>query len=263
MSIEPQLLETATDEEVPGFIKSLDYWMQEKHDGYRLLVEVTPESIRGINRQGTTVPVPPSIRKELEECPRSCILDGEIVSGPHWDTYHVFDALMIGGGDLSEFGYASRYSRLVELFCKFNSADEVRISKPVTAPESKQIAFDALKKSAEGVVFRKVDQRYQGGRNRAVMKYKFYSTASFIVTGRNEKGSACLALMTGDRLTPVGNVTIPISREMPAAGSIVEVRYLYAHAKSGAIYQPVYIGERDDVSRSECVVSQLKYKNAH
>jgi len=43
-------------------------------------------------------------------------------------------------------------------------------------------------------------------------------------------------------------------------GTLVEVRYLYAFRESGSIYQPFYLGERDDIPAEECTVDQLKYK---
>jgi bifunctional non-homologous end joining protein LigD len=42
----------------------------------------------------------------------------------------------------------------------------------------------------------------------------------------------------------------------------VEVRYLYAFPESRSVYQPVYLGRRDDVLRSECTLAQLKFKPA-
>ena len=59
-----------------------------------------------------------------------------------------------------------------------------------------------------------------------------------------------------------GNVTIPPNHQIPKAGTVVEVRYLYAFRESGIIYQPVYLGPRNDIDPSECRVEQLKYKSA-
>lgn len=59
----------------------------------------------------------------------------------------------------------------------------------------------------------------------------------------------------------VGNVSIPANREVPAVGTVVEVRYLYA-AQGGSLYQPVYLGVRSDIEAPECVVAQLKFKTA-
>ena len=59
-----------------------------------------------------------------------------------------------------------------------------------------------------------------------------------------------------------GNVSIPPNHAVPEAGSVVEVRYLYAFRDSGALFQPVYLGARDDIAPEECTVDQLKYKAA-
>jgi bifunctional non-homologous end joining protein LigD len=37
--------------------------------------------------------------------------------------------------------------------------------------------------------------------------------------------------------------------------------YLYVQGKDGHLYQPVYLGVRDDIDEGECVISQLKYKS--
>lgn len=50
--------------------------------------------------------------------------------------------------------------------------------------------------------------------------------------------------------------------KLPQKGSVIEVRYLYAFRESGSVYQPVYIGRRDDMGTADCVVDQLKYKTA-
>ncbi|MEI8192005.1 MAG: ATP-dependent DNA ligase, partial [candidate division NC10 bacterium] len=61
---------------------------------------------------------------------------------------------------------------------------------------------------------------------------------------------------------PCGNVTIPPDKPLPAPGELVEVRYLYAFPESNALYQPVYLGRREDICGDDCGVAQLKYKAA-
>jgi bifunctional non-homologous end joining protein LigD len=41
---------------------------------------------------------------------------------------------------------------------------------------------------------------------------------------------------------------------------VVEVRFLYAHRESGSIYQPVYLGPREDIPAEDCTTDQLKFK---
>ena len=59
-----------------------------------------------------------------------------------------------------------------------------------------------------------------------------------------------------------GNVTIPPNHKIPAVGELVEIRFLYAIPGSNALYQPVYLGPREDIVHEDCVLSQLKYKAA-
>ena len=56
-------------------------------------------------------------------------------------------------------------------------------------------------------------------------------------------------------------MTIPPNHSIPPPRSIVEVRYLYAFP-GGCVFQPVYLGPRDDVTPQECHISQLKLKAA-
>jgi len=47
-------------------------------------------------------------------------------------------------------------------------------------------------------------------------------------------------------------------RQIPEVCQVVEVRYLYAHRESHALYQPVYLGPRHDVDSSECLLTRHK-----
>ncbi len=92
------------------------------------------------------------------------------------------------------------------------------------------------------------------------LKPKFHETASFIVTKPNGQRSVSLMLWQNGKVRPSGNVTIPPNHEIPKPGEIVECRYLYAFKESGLIYQPVFLGKRDDIVHEECTTAQLKYK---
>jgi bifunctional non-homologous end joining protein LigD len=92
------------------------------------------------------------------------------------------------------------------------------------------------------------------------LKFKFVATLSAIVAKVNIQRSVEISLFKGRSLISCGNVTIPANHEVPPAGAIVEVRYLYAYRDSLALYQPVYLGLRTDVDTDECNVSQLKFK---
>ena len=59
-----------------------------------------------------------------------------------------------------------------------------------------------------------------------------------------------------------GNVTIPPNHTAPESGNVVEIRYLYAFPDSGRLFQPAYLGARDDIPPEECTVGQLEFKVA-
>ncbi|HEV2693355.1 MAG TPA: hypothetical protein VG347_10715 [Verrucomicrobiae bacterium] len=92
------------------------------------------------------------------------------------------------------------------------------------------------------------------------MKFKFVATLSAVVAKINAQRSVEVSLFRGRSLVSCGNVTIPPNHQIPQVGAVVDVRYLYAYQDSLALYQPVYLGPRDDVDPGECLVSQLKYK---
>ncbi|HAO80150.1 MAG TPA: DNA ligase, partial [Verrucomicrobia subdivision 3 bacterium] len=119
------------------------------------------------------------------------------------------------------------------------------------------------RENREGIVFKRLDAPYvpgkpnQGGPQ---LKFKFVATLSVVVAKINTQRSVEVGLFQGRSLVSCGNVTIPANHEIPKVGAVVEVRYLYAYRDSLALYQPVYLGPRDDVDAGECVVSQLKFK---
>ena len=115
---------------------------------------------------------------------------------------------------------------------------------------------------AEGVVFKLWNAPYTPGRPNSggsQLKYKFVATLSAVVAKVNQQRSVALRLLNHEGWQPVGNVTIPPNHPVPSVGAVVEVRYLYA-VPDGSLYQPVYLGGRNDVEPHECVVSQLKFK---
>ena len=92
------------------------------------------------------------------------------------------------------------------------------------------------------------------------LKHKFVATLSAMVTKVNPQRSVEIQLFGSDRWVTCGNVVIPTNHKVPHVGQVVEVRYLYAFRESGVLYQPVYLGQRNDVDDSECLTSQLKFK---
>ena len=256
-----QLLNPIGDDDIEKLISDPAWWMQPKYDGRRLLIDMREDKIQGINRLGLSVALPKTLEAEVANFPLDVILDGEAVG----DEYHAFDVLLVGNDKMGGCRYADRHLRLMNVLVSFQHR-HIQMAKTAITIEQKRELFDALKKAnAEGVVFKQVDAPYIAGGPASggpQLKYKFCETASFLVGSVNGKRSVSLSLLNGKAFVDAGNVTIPLNHPIPIAGSRVECRYLYAFKESGCIFQPVYLGVRDDIASEECTVDQLKYKAA-
>jgi bifunctional non-homologous end joining protein LigD len=253
-----QLLNPVEEDRVGRLIASPRFCLQQKHDGRRLLVLKQGDEITGVNRRGLAVALPEPIREAVAAIPCDVLIDGEAVG----DVLHVFDLLEFEGGDLRELGYLDRFQILTGVIQK-GMPGLCRTATPVD-PDDKLAAYDELRvRGAEGVVFKEIDATYSPGRPNSggpQLKFKFVETASFVVAAVNAKRSVALGLHDGPEFAGAGNVTIPPNHRVPAVGEVVEVRYLHAHRQSGVVYQPVYLGPRDDIPAGDCTVDQLKFK---
>ncbi len=256
----PQLLNAIEAPEAARLIQDSRWLMQEKFDGRRLLIRRSATGVEGINRNGLVVALPQIIAQAVEALYGWFILDGESLG----DVFVAFDIIEINDSDLRSMPCQERLFQLSELIK--TDGPHLRTAETASSTVAKAAMLERLKTAGkEGVVFKRHDALYVAGRpasGGSALKLKFYETASFLVSQINERRSVCLALVDDDTPVNAGNVTIPPNHDVPAPGDIVEVRYLYAFRESGCVYQPVYLGKRQDVSRSECAVSQLKFKPA-
>ncbi len=254
-----QLLNAIEPGEVSSLLRSPKYCLQQKHDGRRLMVRKQGDTITGINRRGLVVAIPDAIREAVAHITFDVLIDGEAVG----DTLHAFDLLEYKGTDIRSRRFFDRFAALILVIPP--NLPALRWISTVIHPYEKLEIYEELKATgAEGVVFKDVDAPYSPGRPNSggpQLKFKFVESASFIVTGINAKRSVTLGLYDGDKLVPAGNVTIPPNHKIPEVGEVCETRYLYAYRESGSIYQPVYLGRREDIPASECVVEQLKFKS--
>ncbi len=253
-----QLLNPIEQSDVSRLLLDSRHCLQEKHDGRRLMVRKHGNEITGINRRGLIVAIPDAIREAIEKIPFDVLIDGEAVG----DTLHAFDLLEIKGHDLRKRRYIDRFASLLMVIP--SNLPTLRWVSTVTDPNNKIEIYEELRSTnCEGIVFKDMDAPYSPGRPNSggsQLKFKFVESASFIVSGHNAKRSVTLCLYDKSGFANAGNVTIPPNHKIPAVGDVVEVRYLYSFRQSGSIYQPVYVGPRDDIPASECTVDQLKYK---
>ena len=256
--LNPQLLNTIEDCEVSRIVNDANWLMQEKFDGRRLMLRKTGETVEGINKLGLVIAVAEPIVRGALAIAGDFVLDGEAVG----DHFQAFDALGSGEIDLREKPYVERYRALTALIaCGQHS--HIHCADAWIDPGDKANQLAAFRaKNAEGVVFKRMDARYTPGRPNSggpQLKFKFVASLSAVVAKVNAQRSVAVSLLDAGQWQPVGNVTVPVSHPVPVEGDVVEVRYLYAH-EGGSLYQPVFLGVREDIETHECVVAQLKYK---
>jgi bifunctional non-homologous end joining protein LigD len=219
-----QLLNPIEESDVARLLTDNRHCLQEKHDGRRLMVRKRDHEITGINRRGLIVAVPEPIRAAVALIPGDCLIDGEAVG----DTLHAFDLLEVNGRDLRQRRYLDRFSGLILLLPRNQSA--LRWVATTVDPNDKIETYEDLRlNNREGVVFKDMDAPFSPGRPNSggpQLKFKFVESASFVVTGINTKRSVTLGLYDGDRLVPAGNVTIPPNHAIPQKGTVAECRYL-------------------------------------
>lgn len=254
----PQLLNAIDEAEVANLIADSAWCMQAKYDGKRILLRRQDTKVEGINRKGLIVALPDSIVEAAMKIKETTfLLDGECIGGE----FVTFDLLESGKLDHRSAPYRDRHALLCDLVPPKTA---IAIAPIYHSADHKSAMLDQLRKQrAEGVVFKRMDAAHTPGRPASggdQLKHKFYATASCMVAKINEtKRSVALMLLDGKRYVSVGNVTIPPNHEIPKKGEVVEVRYLYAY-EGGSLYQPVYLGTRDDLNAAECRLTQLKHK---
>ncbi len=258
----PQLLNPIDEGEAEKLIADPAWLTQEKFDGKRVLIRRAGDEVIGINRNGLAIALPnPIVACALAISSMQWLIDGECIA----DTFVAFDMLQRACVDLRPQPYRKRLDALYTMPL-IGSDQPIRFIRTATkTPDKRAMLADLRRQNREGIVFKRIEAPYSPGRPASggdQRKLKFTATASCIVAGPNgTRRSVAIELIDNGRRVGVGNVTVPPKMAIPAAGQIVEVRFLYAY-RGGSLYQPVLLGVRDDVDAAQCRVKQLKYRAA-
>lgn len=255
----PQLLNPVEEAECERILESDLYGLQEKLDGKRIMVTVNgigaingSGNVNASNRKGIFVSIPQVLEMELARW-SDCVLDGELIG----ETYYVFDCLRARGEELRDSSYRQRYASLDMVQYPVAGGNVVVVPLYI-GKRKREMLKEFQEARKEGVVFKLLSASHSVGRPNkggAQLKYKFVEMCSAVVEKVNAQRSVALSI-EGKK---VGNVTILPNFPVPKKGDVVEVRYLY-YNKGGSLYQPVYLGVRDDLEPNDCKLSQLKEK---
>lgn len=257
--VRPQLLNAIDERQAMSLVGDPAWLMQEKMDGRRLILRKTGTKVEGINKLGVVTAVAQPLVDAALCVTQDFTFDGEVIG----NVYHAFDLLSFDGKDVRGADTANRYRLLGLAGVAFRNGGTIRVVEAWTNTDDKADNLLKLRQAnAEGVVFKRIDSPYRAGRpsfGGHQLKLKFVATLSAVVARINDKRSVSVSLLDGDKWVYVGDCAIPPNKEIPNAGDVVEVRYLYATA-GRRIYQPVYLGVRDDILPNECTISQMKFK---
>ena len=244
-----------------------DWLVQEKHDGERRGVSLSKVSAIFSNRRGLAVGVATAIHEatlDLHRIVGPLKIDCEDM-GSRLVIFDVQEHFMMGPdsafriraailGHLEKTIHDAGLLHALEVDCPVPLVDFLRHG-----------GVERLRNGGgEGFVLRRASSVYTPGRPSSggdALKVKFWEDATCRVTsGRDGLRSVGLELMDeqGD-WTPVGNVTVPANAAIPEAGTLIDVKYLYAY-EGGSLFEPSFRGVRDDLDESACVMSQLKLK---
>ena len=293
-------------------------WVFEiKYDGYRLLGETGEGRARLISRNGNDLSrVFPEVALALGKLPyRGAVLDGEVVVNdaeglPSFPliqkrgrlrresdiaraavalpaTYYAFDLVALEGYDLRGLSLLQRKRLLREVL---PTIGPVRYSEHI--PEQGEAMFEQIAAlGLEGIVAKRADSIYVGGRSRSWRKIRVVHTADFAIHGFTDPASGTsgfgalhLAVRAGDEFVYAGRVGTGFSERMqeelgqrlrghpgaqPPAGSeaagsgrhhwvvprlVAEVRYKEV-TEAGVLRHPSFLRLREDKPPEDCLAS--------
>ena len=256
--LRPQLLNPISEDEAVFPLIDDDWCAQEKFDGKRMTVRKDETGAVAANKKGLSIGFPTAVQRHLAGLTGNFVVDGECIG----ETLHVFDLLEDRSGDLRSLPYRERLHRLQELVGPHDGS--VRVAETATGKDKGRMLAELKKAGKEGIVFKSLSAEWYAGRPERgglALKCKFWKSLSAVVSRVTEaKRSVSLALIADGSRIDVGKVTIPPNKDVPSVGDVVEVRYLYAYSAGGSLYQPTYLGVRDDVDVEECLASQRIFK---
>lgn len=179
-------------------------WVHEiKFDGYRMQARLAGGTITLKTRTGLDWTHKfPSIAEQLKSLARhDALIDGEIVSGEQVGAsdfsalqddlktgrhdrmaYYVFDLLHLDGADLTGVPLVERKKELQRLLTKLPKDSVIRYSEHFES-EGRAMLQHACDLNLEGVISKRRDVPYRGGRNGDWLKTKCSSSQELVVAG--------------------------------------------------------------------------------
>jgi bifunctional non-homologous end joining protein LigD len=221
--VEPQLARLV--EQPPGG----SGWLHEvKFDGYRMQLRVENGKAKLFTRKGLDwTDKFAAIAKAAAKLP-DCILDGEVCALDHNGApdfaalqaalsdgksealiYFVFDLLFVEGEDLRPLPLTTRKARLADLLKENKTGNQIRFVEHFTSGGD-AVLQSACRMNLEGIVSKRADDPYSGGRGDSWVKSKCRAGHEVVIGGwsttEGNFRSLLVGVHRGDHLIYVGRV---------------------------------------------------------
>ena len=248
----PQLPTLILEEQVARYFDDAGWGLQEKADGENRILLIEGETVRGTNRRGLFVDIP----QAWTGATGAASAGRTVIAGEHvGDAFKAFDLLELDGQDLRGAPFIERFGHLQKAAGRLPWM--LVLDLETTAEGKRRRAAQLLAAHGEGYVLKALAAPFAAGRSTTSLKFKFNQSATCEVIRVNAQRSVAVGLRDeAGAMVDMGNVTVPPNEALPAAGTLVEVRYLYRYA-GGKFEQPVYKGQRPDMTAEDAVLSQV------
>lgn len=260
----PQLAQNCESDRQLERMFTDDQWVAEqKLDGKRVLIVAGDNDLAALNRKGERIDVPAYLRVAFERFSSTngkWVVDGELIGDSLW----LFDLPVAMTTILPTDPYDVRREALEGIYeAAWADNDHVHLLDCYRTQEEKRDLYAWCKANhAEGLMFKNRRGTYHEGRRSSdLQKVKFTETVDCIIleTWREGRRSIRVGLYENGTMVDVGAITMTEENlAIATVGQVVEARYLYV-AKDRRLYQPRFLGFRDDKSPDECTIDQLKF----
>lgn len=247
----PQLPTLILEEQAARYLDDAGWGLQEKADGENRILLIEGAAVRGTNRRGLFVDIPQAWAGAADAPAGRTVIAGEHVG----DGFMAFDLLELAGQDLRGAPFIARFGHLQTAAARLSWMTVLPLE--LTPEGKRRRAAELLAAHGEGYVLKALDAPFSAGRSSTSLKFKFNQSATCEVIRVNAQRSVAVGLRDeAGAMLDLGNVTVPPNEPLPPVGTLVEVRYLYRYA-GGKFEQPVYKGQRPDMTSADAVLSQV------
>lgn len=258
----PQLAESIDLAALPRYLQDRRWWLEQKVDGHRKLVALSPGGVTVLNRVGEPSMLPAACLAGLPAVSSGeVVLDGELVGGVLW----VFDVPLAPPAATPSMPYGTRREVLDRITPVLETATLRFLPVARTAEEKTRLAASVLEAGGEGVILKDTAAAYRSGsRHGGLLKAKFVHDVDAVVTriAVDGKQNCAVGLYRPDGcLVEVGMVIVqPRDRVRLHVGGVVTVAYLYCvDPASPRLVQPTRLRLRADKHPEECTMDQLRF----